>query len=514
MTSHGGRRPVWRANAWLLAASSASLACLQLGPVWYELLDASKADRYFLPDFPRATFVAALVSFVLLASFLFVVAMLFREERFAPLHRLAAPVLLVSLLNPLTINGFYLFDRRSTLALYATWNGSPWLLVVAGAFGLGVLVLAAVRYGPSLRIAGWLLLALSPLAAFRVAETVHAALSEPAPKCSSVPVTPSARESLRRVAILVFDELDQRATFEARPADLELPEIDALERRSFSARRMATAGPNTIEAVPGMTTGTRVVEAEPASAGSLLVRFEGRPDFERWEEAPTLFHEARQRGARIGIVGFYHDYCRLFAPVIRSCRLLYLGTVQVERETRGASVVPLVKAQLASIDPLFRRRNAIEAYRRSLVYAREAVADDSLDLVYLHVPVPHEPFLYDRRRRHLTSTRFSLDGYFGNLVLVDRFLGGLRKTLEERGLWEETALVVTGDHAWRASKYYDGRHDDRVVFLVKPPRCHERSVYDEPVRATCLRDLVLGLLDGRLRDTAGVNAFLDGRRGE
>src|SRR2546423_46880 len=53
------------------------------------------------------------------------------------------------------------------------------------------------------------------------------------------PVDPAPRaqpaRSLRRVVWLMFDELDQRITFEARPPGLELPELDRLRRESLYA---------------------------------------------------------------------------------------------------------------------------------------------------------------------------------------------------------------------------------------------------------------------------------------
>lgn len=492
----------------LLIAISLSLASLQLSSVWYELVDASAADRYFLPPLPREVFAAALVSLLLATSLFYVLASFFGARRFSMLHRAVAPLLVLSLFNAITYNGFFLFDRGSTSRMYAAWSTHPSLVLAVGLSGLAALLYTAFAHRATLRALRWVLLALLPLAAFRVVATVHAALTPPA-SCTARAAGVTPPKNLRRVVLLVFDELDQRMTFEARPSGVRLSELDALKKTGFYAPRVLQAGPNTLEAIPGMTSGRTVLEAEPASRGSLLVRFEDGMDLERWEESDTLFHLADRRGARTGIVGFYHDYCRLFPSLIRSCRQLSLGTVLVEPESRFAS---LVRAQLASIEPLFRRRNAIEAYRRSLAYARAAATDPRLDLVYLHVPLPHEPFLYDRGSRGLTATRFALDGYFGNLVLVDDFVGEIRRAMENAGLWQETFLVLTADHAWRASTYYDGVRDERVVFLLKPAQQHRQRIYDASVRATFIRDLVLALLDGELDQTEAVSAWLDARR--
>ncbi|HEU5324151.1 MAG TPA: hypothetical protein VFX28_25345, partial [Methylomirabilota bacterium] len=109
----------------------------------------------------------------------------------------------------------------------------PWLALVAL-----TLALSLARPAPALRLMRRVVLATAPLAAvtlvlalwmfLEVAAGPVWRLVDPAPLKTPAP-------SLRRVVWLVLEELDQRITFEARPAGLELPELDRLRRESLYA---------------------------------------------------------------------------------------------------------------------------------------------------------------------------------------------------------------------------------------------------------------------------------------
>jgi arylsulfatase A-like enzyme len=51
---------------------------------------------------------------------------------------------------------------------------------------------------------------------------------------------------------------------------------------------------------------------------------------------------------------------------------------------------------------------------------------------------------HDRHQDTLAVRQGS--NYFDNLELVDITLGRIRRALEAGGLWDDTTLIVTGDH--------------------------------------------------------------------
>src|SRR5262249_57955272 len=79
--------------------------------------------------------------------------------------------------------------------------------------------------------------------------------------------------SLGRVVWLVFEELDQRITFEARPAGLELPELDRLRRESLYANAARPPAVTSDVTMPALITGRPVVAAAPINVRDLELTF-------------------------------------------------------------------------------------------------------------------------------------------------------------------------------------------------------------------------------------------------
>ena len=148
-----------------------------------------------------------------------------------------------------------------------------------------------------------------------------------------------------------------------------------------------------------MTIGRPVNDAAPAGAGELRLELGGLEGPVDWTRTPNLFADAAQRGAHIGVVGWYHPYCRLFAAVLDACTQLYLGTAQI-REPE--SLAQAILTRLKGVDPLYRRRNAVAAYRATLQQAIALANDPHLDLVYIHIPLPHRPVIFDREKGTFT----------------------------------------------------------------------------------------------------------------
>jgi hypothetical protein len=147
--------------------------------------------------------------------------------------------------------------------------------------------------------------------------------------------------------------------------------------------------------------------------------------------------------------------------------------------------------------PLFdeetrRRSRAAEAASFELMRHRagELAIDTRFQLVFMHFPVPHLLGIYDRQAGDYSTSDSS--SYLDNLVLADRTLGDIRRSLEHAGLWDKTALLVTSDHPLRdwiiedASWWNDRetaslgpvpRH--YVPFLFKIPAEVPHEIHDE-----------------------------------
>jgi hypothetical protein len=162
-------------------------------------------------------------------------------------------------------------------------------------------------------------------------------------------------------------------------------------------------------------------------------------------------------------------------------------------------------------------------YRRTLEHALTVVANPDLQLVMLHWLVPHPPGIYDRYRNALDYRPGS--NYFDNLELVDFTLGNVRRALEKAGLWEDTTLIVTGDHplrthTWAGRPVWTSeeaqlsakRQHPRVPFLVKMARQSDPLLYSAPFDTVLVHPLILQWLEGKQSTVRQVASFIDSNR--
>ena len=140
----------------------------------------------------------------------------------------------------------------------------------------------------------------------------------------------------------------------------------------------------------------------------------------------------------------------------------------------------------------------------------------------IHLPVPHPPGFYDRRRGVL-STRVS-STYVDNVALADRTLGELRHAIESSGLSSRTVVIVSADHGWRPGwrsepgwtaeeeAAFGHRDNMGVPFLVQFPADASAVVYDRPLHTLITGRLILDTLAGRVTASSQIPAWVSSDR--
>ncbi len=319
------------------------------------------------------------------------------------------------------------------------------------------------------------------------------------------PPLPRPARAAPRVIILLFDEMDFGLAYSERPAGIPLPELDRLRAEGFFATQAFSPGRRTEVSIPSLLTGRPVTWDRRQGTDTLSVTFAGTSDTVSWADQPNLFDRARALGYNAGIVGWYHPYCRLFGQHLTRCFWLPHRGAILRARVQG---LPRQMLELfRNLSPIADRRRHIEDHLRLLAEARAAVADTSLGLVFVHLPIPHDPAIYHWEDDRLTVLNYHMDGYYDNLVLADRTLGVLRRDLEGPGLWDRTTVLLTSDHSQRAGQYADWR----VPFVVKlAGQRRGGPCYRKPFNTVALHDLTLALLRGDV--SAGLAPWLDRRR--
>ena len=158
-------------------------------------------------------------------------------------------------------------------------------------------------------------------------------------------------------------------------------------------------------------------------------------------------------------MGWYNPYCAIYADAIQNCYWtnhdmfdglmapntpfltnIYTPLQQVVRELKSPS---RADRDLCTFDVRHRYQTHIDLVQ----HASQLLHTDQADFVFLHFSLPHSPNIWSRI--HDDFTQYCDSSYLDNLALSDRVLGQLMNTLKASPRWNQTTLIVQGDHGWR-----------------------------------------------------------------
>ncbi len=339
----------------------------------------------------------------------------------------------------------------------------------------------------------------------------------------------------KRVIVLLFDELSYEQTYGNRAANVALPAFDRLAAESTVFRDVRPAAEYTDRAIPSLLTGQTVENIRGSADGrrlEMLGAGDARTQAWTWfDEQNTVFADALKAGYGTGLAGWYNPYCRILPDVLERCEWRAqsippnrMGTVSAGRDLMEKSLAP-AREVLGRIPGFFvpRLRSGgsdeelterhVKDYEQLSQAADSLLSDPAMTFVFLHMPVPHQGGIYDRRTQRMTRHSSS---YLDNLALADAYLGHARELLERRGDWDGSTVVVLGDHSWRTwmwggSLFWTGEDeavsagkgfDDRPAMVVKLANRGMAAHVDAAFEAKRTRWLLDELMTGRIRTEA------------
>jgi len=437
--------PSWReqVTTWALFVAGANVYLIR---VWVDLLahDPWPAHRDFGPPAP-AHYAGAITLVLLIGTAMYLIACS-RLSRVLKALIFAGWGILGAKEAFLSLSGLGWFER----ALLLRWQG-----LVA----LGALVVVAAMGGRWLSVHGtWLsrrlAVTLLPLVGITFGNSIWRGVQWREPAAQSFDQRGAPTNGLRAVWI-ILDEIDEDVAFSSRPKGLELPALDRFRREAQFVAQHAES---------------------PANATSVSIpKLVGLED-----EGGSVFSRARRLGLRSGIVGWAVPYCQWFRKDVDACAWWPMAQQHNTYGTSFGQIVMRMGISLLESNQLspFGQTLAVQTYVRTVremsAAAQEMAGRSDLDLVYLHLSPPHNPYVYDPATGRLDVVPRNLPnapGYLRNLVLADRVFGGIRAAMEKAGTWDRSIVVVTGDHGFR-SKHLLGypKTDQHVPFMVRSPK--------------------------------------------
>jgi len=362
-----------------------------------------------------------------------------------------------------------------------------------------------------------------------VPRLLHLALVHPLDEsaASNHRPTPTVSGSSRRIVWILFDELSYDQTFDHRAFGIELPNFDRLRARSVSFSHLRPAGFYTEQIIPSLFSGRRIDQIRSTVDGDLWYKDPSQNRWLAYDPSITLFAVAQQNGWSSGIDGWYNPYCHILASVLNVCSWEPSDVTSFAMEAFGASEKKSILANAATLPTMLldklTNRNAgpanahIQEYSNVVAHAHALIQDDQVNFVFLHIPAPHPPGIYDRRRHMLRPGGTYLD----NLVLSDDTLGTLLKEIDGSPSASRTTVIVSSDHSWRIPIWRTardwsaeeehvsgGRFDNRPVLMIHFPGQNSGDDLNSVQSELLEHDIIAGMLLGKMNNSGDLAAFM------
>lgn len=489
-------------HADLLAAFS--LANLSFIDLWNALLNYTPTQAALMEHAPRRTEYAAAFANVILVGLLFFL-LIRLARRISTRYGFAGsvfgsfPILLLIALPAgksivrLVVNRSEDLDPRIVIAIL-------FFLLAAT---------AAIARRRFLGFSAGVLVAISPLIPMEaVLAVVQCRIDRSAAYADGPLAKPNPPISRPRVVWIIFDDLDFRLSFLDRPSNTPMPEFDRLRTVSLFADNAVSPASFTVKSVPSLLTGKQLSSVE--LRGPATVLFDGLPA----SAQPNIFSTVHALGANVAVVGFYLPYCRLFLQDLTSCFSHTMENGLGERESTFLECLGIQELNLFAYgnrsllgeSPRSKQRVAMLSAARA--EALHDVTDPSLSLVFLHLAVPHAPYLYDRFSYAFPKRYLGAGSYLDNLALADNFLGDFRDAMTNAGLWDKTTVLVSSDHPSIAASAIDGQMDARVPFLLKLAGQTSGISYQPVLPTLVTKPLLEAILEGKISTSEEAVNFL------
>lgn len=501
-----------------------SIANLLFSPVWRERIYYT-APVYHVKYFPtQIEYISLIVSVVFLAA---VFAAAVRTARYFNNGKTPVSIKIIFLAIVLTALGIMGTVIIKTQFWIVTAIGRRTFLIASMLAAAAIFILAVVFYRKAFTVARTLMLIFSPFILVTFSQAVIKAVNasdlvEETSELQPFTVSSEPKPAIKaRVVWLIFDELDYRAAFEIRPPDVRMPEFERLRAESVFASQAAPPANDTLDSIPSLLLGRKVVGPKTVGKNELHLRYADSGEQIEFGKTANVFSDVKQMGGDTALVGWYHPYCRVIGESLSGCLWEtrdvwhdfpsegFFGAVNKNFEVVFNSLPDAVRSKFGE------DRRYISRHERMFDAALKVTQNQDVDLSLIQFTVPHYPYRYNRLKNDFSGG----ESYLDNLALTDNILGQIRRGLEEKGLWDETVVIVSSDHPLRMRRkdvltpkdleFTGGVQDTRVPFIVKLKNQKNNLNYDKPFNTVVTRELINLLMKGEISTPGEVAEWLD-----
>jgi hypothetical protein len=329
-----------------------------------------------------------------------------------------------------------------------------------------------------------------------------------------------------RIIWVLFDELSYDQTFDHPQPGIELPAFDHLRDQSFSFSNIRPAGFYTDQIIPSLFLGQQIELVRRTPDGQLIYKTKDNQQKRQFDPRETIFNTARAEGWSTGLAGWLIPYCRFMGSVLDSCfwnrnddsLLEPFGASEDKSMLANAAAIPVWAWANITGDTHEFNAEHLANYRELMRHAELLIDDSRLRFLYIHLPVPHPPGIYDRRKGRLRAG----GSYLDNLVLADQAAATLLSEIDATPSASRTTLIVSSDHSFRISLWKStkggwtdedesatgGRFDDRPVLMIRFPGHAAGASISASVDEMLEHDMLDAMLRGQMKTADDFTGFL------
>jgi Sulfatase len=329
-------------------------------------------------------------------------------------------------------------------------------------------------------------------------------------------------DSQTRIVWLLFDELSFNQTFAHRYPGLTMPAFEKLQAQSVWFEHLDPAGYFTDRVIPSFFVGQFVDQIRSDLDGNLFLRFPGQAGWHRFDSQATLFADARRSGWTTGVAGWYNPYCRILVGTLDFCYSRIGSEIPGGLRPQDSILEDALAPIASTMRSLEHRPNIITEQHESdlkaiLPQAQALIRDEKYRLIFIHLPVPHLPGIYDRKTGQIRPG----GTYIDNLALADRLLGELMTSLNTTASASKTTLIVCSDHSWRIPIWRVGpgwteeeelasqaKFDTRPVLMIHFPAQSSEVRVTQRFNEIKIHDIILRMLQSELNSPAEMQGWL------
>lgn len=434
------------------------IASIILAGSYGDFLGGGADVRMHVPFALTSVCLAQILDILILALVLFVIL--------APVRRLGlydwARLVLALLIPP------YLLARIQSFLPESFLSGRVVTFSIVWIAGLLLLRLRFPRrYRQTMRAASTVATFVALFAVWSVVQLLWVATWKPGLQAKAASWRVGAQPARQHPLIVwvLFDELSYDQAFEHRARDLEMPNFDALQKESTTFSNAQPIGYYTKRIIPSLFTGQVIDDFKYDMKNRFSVHYAGQKGFHPLGGSGTVFADAQQAGFRTAVVGWYNPYCSIYETALDDCYWTNhdkLDGPMGETATFRSNVYRPLRQFTQDIKSSRRANRDICNYdvQQRLKthldledHALTLLKTDQADFVFLHMATPHSPNIWSRI--HDDYTQVCDSSYLDNLELADKVMGRILDTLKASPRWNDTTLVVQGDHSWRVETWED-----------------------------------------------------------